>query len=321
MAFQSAQSIINYYAGLLVLQYLGKPKAYATIQTVVTGPVMPQGSAYTLPTLPVAVLNGYNLNPTIQAFTPATTPVAGHFTLSYNGSTSALISYNATSDQLLAAVNGLFGVLWVSVAGTPATGFVLTFNIPTVPQIVTLTNNTTGVTYNYSNNLAVGVQLDVLGKYAGVSRSGFGTYGPITLDDADFAKLIQLAIITNSFGSSLSDIVGLLYQYFPGQIAVFDKSDTEPMEMQYYVSSAAFSNNLLQLFIAEGLLPHPMAVGIAVLAPLTVTTLYGWCDYATATPTQPNTVNTVGMNCASSYTLGDYNTTWAYLDYSDSLVA
>lgn len=39
----TTQQLIDYYANLLIKQYLGKPRAFATIQTVVTPFLMPQG--------------------------------------------------------------------------------------------------------------------------------------------------------------------------------------------------------------------------------------------------------------------------------------
>jgi len=170
------------------------------------------------------------------------------------------------------------------------------------------------------SNIAVGVQLDVLGKYAGVTRSGFGPTGPITLDDADFLKLIQMAIITNSNPSDLSTITNFLYQYFPDEIQVFDDANTAPMQMTYFISSDIGSSGLLDLFISENLLPRPMAVGIAVIVPPSTNQLYGWCDYTNATPSSPNTVNTVGMNCAASYTSGAYHLDWPYMDYRYSIM-
>jgi len=46
--------LINYYANLLILQYIGLPNAYATIQTLVTPVIMNQ--------LPLAVQSAFNLN-------------------------------------------------------------------------------------------------------------------------------------------------------------------------------------------------------------------------------------------------------------------
>lgn len=159
----TTQELINYYANLLIIQYIGKAKAYAHIQTLVTPVVMDQ--------LPLSVQNAFNL---------------------------------------------------------------------------------TG---------SVGVQLDVLGKYIGVKRSGYGLSGqPITLNDADFLKLIQLALLTNSAQSDLNTIQSLLQIFFAGELFVFDYQD---MRMSYFINSSIGSPDLIQLFITEGLLPKPMAVQLA----------------------------------------------------------
>lgn len=44
----SATDLIDYYANLLISQYLGKPRAFATIQTAVAPVIMPQGSVQTI---------------------------------------------------------------------------------------------------------------------------------------------------------------------------------------------------------------------------------------------------------------------------------
>lgn len=158
----TTQEIIDYYADLIILQYLGEPKAYATIQTLVDPVIMEQ--------LPVAVQNAFSLD------------------------------------------------------------------------------------------TAVGVQLDVLGKYQGVVRNGMGFDGPITLNDSDFRVFIKLAIATNQSGSSLYDIQNILNIFFPGSILVFDHQN---MRMSYFIDSDIGSQDLIQLFITEGLLPKPMGVQLA----------------------------------------------------------
>lgn len=210
----TTQDIVNYYASLLILQYVGKPKAYATVQTLVTPVIMDQ--------LPTQVMNAYNL-----------------------------------------------------VGSSPA----------------------------------VGVQLDVLGKYQGVSRKGTGLAGQqIVLDDADFLQLIRMAIIRNTSGSSMSDIQILLNQFFPDQILVFDYQN---MCMSYLVSSTLGSIDLMQLFITEGLLPKPMGVQLAAIIYVPVITeFFGFRTYWL-----PGFFN----NPFNDY--GSYQTTWPWLSYSDSIAS
>ena len=178
----TTQELIDYYADLLILQYLGKPKAYATIQTLVTPVVMDQ--------LPVDVMNAFDLT---------------------------------------------------------------------------------------GSNVAEGVQLDVLGKYVGASRDGYDFSGPVTLDDADFLSLIQIAITSNSAGSSLATIQEFLHQFFPDQILVFDYQN---MQMSYLISSAVGSQTLVQFFVKGGWLPRPMAVAVAlVIYGPVINTFFGFRTY------------------------------------------
>lgn len=166
----TTQDIINYYANLLIIEYISQPNAYATIQALVSLVIMSQ--------LPTQVQNGFNLDGTAQ-----------------------------------------------------------------------------------------GVQLDVLGEYNGVTRSGVNFANQmVTLDDADFLVLIKLAGVLNSAQSDLSDIEMLLNANFPGEIFVFDHKN---MRMSYLINSSLGSQNLIQLFVTEGLLPKPMGVQLAapIVAP------------------------------------------------------
>lgn len=209
----TTQELIDYYANLLILQYIGKPNAYATIQTLVTPVIMDQ--------LPTQVENAFDL----------------------------------------------MGV-------TPA----------------------------------LGDQLDILGKYAGVTRSGNGFTGPITLDDADFLSLVLMAIIKNNSGSSLKDIQALLFQFFPGEILVFDYKD---MRMSYLVSSVVGSIDLVQLFVTEGLLPKPMGVALALViyAPV-ITTFFGFRTYELP-----------AFNASPFNTYTTYHMDYPWLSYADAVFA
>jgi hypothetical protein len=113
--------------------------------------------------------------------------------------------------------------------------------------------------YNVDN--AIGVQLDVIGKYAGVVR----TYGSITLGDDDFRTLIRIAIIKNSANSDLYSIQKLIYDFFPGTIYVFDYKG---MRMSFYLDTSLGSADFAQLVVSQGLLPLPMGVTLS-------STIYG----------------------------------------------
>lgn len=201
--------IINYYASLLILQYLGKPKAYANIQTVVTPVIMDQ--------LPLAVQDA--------------------------------------------------------------------FAVPT----------------------AIGVQLDVLGKYAGVSRNQYDFSGPVTLDDDDYRKLIQIQIIQNSSGSSLATIQQLLQTFFPDVIQVYDYQD---MTMDYFFLSTIGSQQLAEVFIEGGFLPRPMAVRLrGTIVHPTIDNFFGFRTYYGP-----------GENVNPFNSYADYQMDWPWLSYQNALV-
>lgn len=204
----TTQQLIDYYANLLILQYRGKPKAYATIQAFVKMFIMDQ--------IPTQVQDAFNLDS------------------------------------------------------------------------------------------AVGVQLDVLGKYAGVSRKGFNFTGPVTLGDDDFRSLIKLAIVENYSGSSLSDIQNLLQIYFANALFVFDYQN---MRMSYFLDSTAIGEQLAEFFIRQGSLPKPMGVQLAAV--IYVPSIDGWFGMRTY---DNAAYNVHGFN---TYTTYDSNCHW--LDYDDTI--
>lgn len=202
------QELIDYYANLLILQYIGKPRAYATVEASVTPFIMDQ--------LPIAVQNAFGID------------------------------------------------------------------------------------------TAVGVQLDILGKYIGVSRNGYTFTGPITLTDAEFRVIMKVAIIKNSSGSSLAAIQALLHQFFPGTLLVFDYAN---MQMDYFFDSSIGSKPLAELFVQEDVLPKPMGVQLgSLIYSANVAAFFGFRTYALAG------YNVTGFNNYASY---DMNSPW--LSYADAI--
>lgn len=296
--------LVKYYADLLILQYIGKERAYATVRTQVTPVIMPQV--------------------TVQTITFPLVPDAGYFVLTLDSDTTSHIPFDVTASELQDIIRALaeniisggdasvtgteiisggdafltgsnildggdaagFDFGGVTVTGSVTDGFVVTFIGVDPPvalfevAVTTLMSGSDSVTpviaeidetlpvavmhgFNViGDSIAVGNQLDVIGKYVGVSRTGQGFTTQITLNDADYLSLIQLAIIKNNSGSSLETIVGLLYQFFSTNIVVYDYAD---MVIQYSISSAVGSADFLQLMVTEGLLPKPMGVGEIVV--------------------------------------------------------
>lgn len=293
--------LVKYYADLLILQYIGKPRANATIKAAVAPVVMPQVSVQTItfPLIPdagsfilsweeqqIAAINWNDSTATIQTKLRELAPFV------YDGGTAAAAGLTDVDGGDAGStgpedINGGdaygFGLSALTVTGSIAAGtLVVTFIGTTPPASLltlissTLTSGATAVTpviteidetlplavqnaFNViGSSLAKGVQLDVIGKYAGVTRTADGFTTQITLNDADFTTLIQLAIIKNNAGSSLATIQQLLFQFFPAQILVVDYAD---MFIAYYISSIVGSPDLVELVVTEGLLPKPMGVG------------------------------------------------------------
>jgi len=303
MASNTPIELVEYYQGLLIAQYLNKAKASATIGAYASQVIMAQVSVQTI------------------AFSSA--PASGTFVLSYNGVNTAAINWNDSAGTIQTKLRAVTGLGSVTVAGSIA-GLLLTVTFTGViaPALmlvnvtnslaVTLTIAETDVTLPLAvqdgfnlidgSTIAVGDQLDVLGKYVGVSRTGLGFTENITLDDSDFLQLIRMAITTNSSGSSLSTIQDFLQLYFPSEIFVFDYQN---MQMTYIISRTVGSQDLVQLFVTEGLLPQPMAVGITVFYPPTAN-LFSFRTYTAASVTgEP----------FNNYT--SYQTTWPWLQYED----
>lgn len=202
------QEIIDYYANLLILQYVGKPKAYATIQASAKPFVM---------------------------------------------------------DQLPVAVQGAFDI-----------------------------------------DTAVGVQLDLLGKYIGVTRYGYTFTGPVTLSDAEYRVLLKVAIIKNSAGSSLSVIQDLLHLFFNMTLLVFDYQN---MHMDYFFDSTIGSRPLAELFVQEGVLPKPMGVQLgSLIYSANVARFFGFRTYPLP-----------GYNVTPFNSYSPYVTNSPWLSYTDAI--
>jgi hypothetical protein len=304
--------LVEYYASLLILQYLGKPRASATISAQVTPVIMPQTSVQTV------------------AFSLA--PTSGTFVLSYGGVSTSTLNWNdsaATIQTALRAVTGLSSItvtgaisdllLTVTFTGVtaPAALLVVESNsllatATAVDITVTETDEILPLAVENGFNVigtspAVGDQLDVLGKYAGVSRTGAGFSATITLDDADFLSLIKMAITVNSSGSSLADIQNILHTYFPSEVLVFDYKN---MKLSYLISTSVGSQDLIQLFITEGLLPRPMGVQVeAVIYAPSIANLFGFRTYSLP-----------AFNASPFNSYSSYQTDWPWLSYANAIL-
>lgn len=270
--------IQQYYAELLIPQYSTKPKASAQIALFAGQGILPQTSVQNI---------DFNIAPT-----------SGSFVLSYEDVDSTSINWNDSTATIQSKIQAVDGLSQVTVAGTiSSTTLTVTFTGVTPPalSLVVVSNSLTASSvpvqifitetdqvlplavqnaYNLivGTDIAQGVQLDVLGKYCGVTRSGQGFTTFITLDDTDFYTFIQMAIAQNSSGSSLSDIQNLMFRFFGTNVLVYDNKD---MSMTFIISTAIGSTDLIELLVSEGRLPVPMAVLASVFVVPTAN-LYAW---------------------------------------------
>lgn len=303
----SGLALAQYYVSLLILQYLNKPKASGTIQAILGATALPQVSVESI------------------AFTPA--PVSGSFILSYGAGSTAAINWNDSAATVQTKLQAVAGLGSVTVSGSIAAGLSVTFTGVYPPAaLLTVAGNSTGSSiaiaatdttlplavlnaYNIiGSSTAIGVQLDVIGKYCGVTRKGTSPTGtPISLSDQDFLTLIKIAIIQNSAGSSLASIQSLLAQFFPNAILVFDYAN---MQMSYLISTTLGSVNLAYMLVNNGLLPSPMGVQVAAVAYAPViNTFFGFRTYILP-----------GFNISPFNTYLSYNNNSPWLTYADAII-
>lgn len=306
MATMTTSELVAYYVNLLIIQYHEKPKAAATVEAMATAFQYAQTS--------------------VQLITFEPAPSSGTFRLVYGEYTTGELSWDSTAQAVQDALTALDPLGEVLVTGDIATGaLTVTFALmEPVALLLEVDENETDAEVSVTESdeiillamqngfnligdeTAVGAQLDMLGKYAGVSRTGRGFTTQITLDDADFLSLIQMAILKNSAGSSLYDIQALIAQFFAGNMLVFDYQN---MQMSYLISTGIGSADLVQLFVTQGLLPKPMAVQIALViyAPI-ITTFFGFRTY-----------DAPAFNATPFNSYDDYQEDWPWLSYQNAV--
>lgn len=300
----NTKELVQYYSNLLVLQYHGKLKAKSTIETVAAMTVMPQTS--------------------VQVLSFSGVPTSGSFTLTYGNQTTAAIAWDDTAGDVETALQALTGLSGVLVTGGVGTTLTIVFHDVIPPadilEIVSTLDVSIEITetdlilplaiengFNLTgDDLAVGVQLDTIGEYVGVKRTAPGFTQQITLNDADFAILIRMKIVQNSFGSSLAEIQQFLFDFFLNEILVFDFKN---MRMSYLIAESVGSQDLIEVFVTQGLLPKPMGVELALViyAPF-ITDFFGFRTYELA-----------AFNASPFNDYDDYQLDWPWLSYANAI--
>lgn len=129
----------------------------------------------------------------------------------------------------------------------------------------------------FNIDTAVGKQLDILGKYIGLKRQvrvNIGSSDTNILTDQQYRLLLKLKLISNTNFSSTSQIRSALYQLFPNDIRLFDNRT-----MLYEYQLSTLFNDLVNVILAEELLPLPMGLGITVNVVPDLLELYGYYGY------------------------------------------
>lgn len=128
----------------------------------------------------------------------------------------------------------------------------------------------------FNLDTAVGVQLDTIGKYAGVQRSVLTFSGGVTLSDSDFRTLIKLALLLNNSTGSLEQIDDILFQFLDQALVIFDNAD---MSIGYWMNARLGTIQLAEAIVGLGLLPKPMGVELSSLVYAGGLGFYGYRPY------------------------------------------
>lgn len=155
---------------------------------------------------------------------------------------------------------------------------------------------------------AIGVQLDSIGKYMGITRTGVDLdNNPQTLDDDDFRTLIKLFIVKNYSDATLYEMKEIMFQYFGNDIMLFDYKG---MRIGYFLSSAAGSDDLAKFIVANNYLPSPMGVGFSATIYIdSLDGIYGFVSYQLPTVTTQAPFNDYN----------DFDTETKWLSYEDAI--
>lgn len=158
---------------------------------------------------------------------------------------------------------------------------------------------------SFSIDSAQGPQLDILGKYIGISRKVNSFTSFVVLSDIDYRLLLKIKIATNNLGSSFLDIQDFINNNLSGTLKAFDHKD---MSMSFFMSSQIISQTLAQVIVQQDLLPRPMGVGSSAIVYLSSTTnVFGFRSYSF------DSLDQVGFN-----TYSNYNTEYQFLKYEDT---
>ncbi|HVN66754.1 MAG TPA: DUF2612 domain-containing protein [Candidatus Sulfotelmatobacter sp.] len=110
---------------------------------------------------------------------------------------------------------------------------------------------------------AEGQQLQFLAQQIGAKNSGFNLSGEfVTLADPDFRLLLQAAGARKFMRATGANIDTFLNQFFSNFLTITDNLN---MHVSYTYTADLGSKNWAELFITQGFLPTPLAVGYTII--------------------------------------------------------
>lgn len=112
----------------------------------------------------------------------------------------------------------------------------------------------------YEIDTSIGTQLDVLGKYLGLSRTASIGTTTVIMTDSEYRNLLKFKIIQNFSNYSLGEIDQSLFDFFGTAIKLYDNFN---MTAEYILFN--FDMQQAQILVNENLLPIPAGVRIDVI--------------------------------------------------------
>ena len=123
----------------------------------------------------------------------------------------------------------------------------------------------------FSIDRAEGIQLDILGKYIGLTRHTEGTMtetDSTEMDDETYRKLLKFKAIMNASPATTSAIKTALWDAFGGSVRLTDNRD---MTYKYVLT---IGNETAIIAAGKNLLPAPMGVGVSYVDESDLMVLY-----------------------------------------------
>lgn len=197
--------------------------------------------------------------------------------------TIALLAYLALLPQDGGPIYDLDGNIIIDIDLTPVTSL-----DPNARPILPL-----AITEAFDIDTAVGQQLDFIAEAIGAKRSGYNLLGQwVTLDEDDYRILLKAVSSRNYLVATTPNIVKFITSFFSGILTV---KDDKNMHMTFLYLATLGTVPWAELFITQGFLPRPLAVGISIanINPYPGVLFYGFRTALSPAPSYVSPVSTI----------------------------